>query len=88
MLPVIMKSLIHDEVLPALQQSGILKNLVFQGGTALQRFYGNRRFSEDLDFVCGQGKSLKLDPADFESIGPLFEKSVRSALEHLTLEKR
>lgn len=80
MLPVIMKSLIHDEVLPALQQSGILKNLVFQGGTALQRFYGNRRFSEDLDFVCGQGKSLKLDPADFESIGPLFEKSVRSAL--------
>ncbi len=80
MLPVIMKSLIHDEVLPALQQSGILKKFVFQGGTALQRFYNSKRFSEDLDFVCGQGKSLRFDPDDFEKMGSVFEQSVRTAL--------
>jgi predicted nucleotidyltransferase component of viral defense system len=80
MLPVVMKALIHDSVLPALQESGILKKLVFQGGTALQRFYNSQRFSEDLDFVCGQGTSLKLTPEEFKALGPAFENSVRTAL--------
>lgn len=80
MMPVVMKSLIHDEVVPALQKSGLLKYLIFQGETALQRFYDNRRFSEDLDFVCGKGKSLKLSPEDFMRLGPTFETSVKETL--------
>ncbi|MBN2094859.1 MAG: nucleotidyl transferase AbiEii/AbiGii toxin family protein [Candidatus Aenigmarchaeota archaeon] len=30
------------------------KTLVFKGGTALSKCYGSSRFSEDLDFTCGE----------------------------------
>lgn len=81
MMPVVMKALIHDEVIPALQSSGLLSRIVFQGGTALQRFYNNMRFSEDLDFVCGQGKSITVLPEEFIEFGERFEKDIRDVLE-------
>lgn len=38
-------------ILAHLSQSGFFDAGVFQGGTVLRLVYGNRRFSEDLDFV-------------------------------------
>jgi hypothetical protein len=39
------------------------KNFIFKGGTALNKCYGLNRFSEDLDFTCGE----KPDLADLEN---------------------
>ena len=50
-------------ILASLSREGVFNDLVFQGGTALKLFYGNPRFSEDLDFVLRQGKnSFDLTP--------------------------
>jgi len=43
-------------VLTALSQNGCFNNIVFQGGTALRLFYGNPRFSEDIDLVLKEGE--------------------------------
>jgi len=53
MLPVIEKELLHYEIIQAMEKSGLLSNLVFQGGTCLRLCYGAPRYSEDLDFVGG-----------------------------------
>lgn len=53
MRPVIEKELLHYDILFALDKENILKNLTFQGGTALRLCYGASRFSEDLDFTGG-----------------------------------
>jgi predicted nucleotidyltransferase component of viral defense system len=53
MRPVIEKELLHFDLLYALDQGGLLDNLVFQGGTSLRLCYGGSRFSEDLDFAGG-----------------------------------
>lgn len=42
---------IQRAILAHLSQSGFFDAGGFQGGTALRLVYGNRRFSEDLDFV-------------------------------------
>ena len=42
-------------VLTALSQRGCFVHIVFQGGTALKLFYGNPRFSEDIDLVFKKG---------------------------------
>jgi len=42
-------------VLTALAIKGCFNNLVFQGGSALRLFYGNPRFSEDIDLVLKEG---------------------------------
>lgn len=47
------KELIHYEIFDALHKSGLLKNIVFQGGTSLRLCRGSDRFSEDLDFAGG-----------------------------------
>lgn len=60
MRPVVEKELLHYEIFNALDEEGLLKNLVFQGGTALRLCRGSERFSEDLDFVGGK---------DFSSVG-------------------
>jgi len=52
--PVIAKELLHYDLLFALDDSGLLDNLTFQGGTSLRLCYGAARFSEDLDFVGGK----------------------------------
>ncbi|MBU2956114.1 nucleotidyl transferase AbiEii/AbiGii toxin family protein [Paracoccus sp. 1_MG-2023] len=51
--PVIEKELLQYDILFALDQAGLLKRLIFQGGTSLRLCYGSSRFSEDLDFVGG-----------------------------------
>ncbi len=49
--------------------SGLAKELVFKGGTALKFFYGLNRFSEDLDFsYCGIADALARKSLD-EKIG-------------------
>lgn len=53
MRPVVEKELLHYEVFNALDEEGLLKNLVFQGGTSLRLCRGSERFSEDLDFAGG-----------------------------------
>ena len=47
------KELLHYDIMAALSQSGLLADLVFQGGTCLRMAYGSQRLSEDLDFVGG-----------------------------------
>jgi hypothetical protein len=50
----LMKEAIHLHLLSALSEAGVLRHVVFQGGTALRLCYGGERYSEDLDFVCGK----------------------------------
>jgi len=54
MRPVVEKELLHYEIFRALDAEGLLKNLVFQGGTSLRLCRGSDRFSEDLDFAGGE----------------------------------
>lgn len=54
MRPVVEKELLHYEIFNALDEEGLLKNLVFQGGTSLRLCRGSDRFSEDLDFAGGR----------------------------------
>lgn len=54
MRPVIEKELLHYDIFHALDTAGLLKNLVFQGGTSLRLCRGSNRFSEDLDFAGGK----------------------------------
>lgn len=51
MAPVIEKELLHYEILRAMEEDGLLGDLVFQGGTCLRLCYGASRYSEDLDFA-------------------------------------
>lgn len=48
---------VQKAILASLSREGVFNDLVFQGGTSLKLFYGNPRFSEDLDFVLRQGKN-------------------------------
>jgi predicted nucleotidyltransferase component of viral defense system len=62
----LVKEAIHLHLLSALSDAGILRQVVFQGGTALRLCYGGERYSEDLDFVCGSGGAY-LEKAEFEN---------------------
>ncbi len=57
MKPVVEKEILHYDIFHALDQDGLLKDLVFQGGTALRLCHGASRFSEDLDFAGGRAFS-------------------------------
>ena len=59
MRPVVEKELLHFEIFNALDEAGLLKNLVFQGGTSLRLCRGSDRFSEDLDFAGGRDFSAR-----------------------------
>lgn len=54
MRPVVEKEILHYDIFHALDQAGLLKHLVFQGGTSLRLCRGSSRFSEDLDFAGGK----------------------------------
>ena len=69
----LIKETVHLHLLSALSEAGVLRHVVFQGGTALRLCYGGERYSEDLDFVCGKAGSY------VETIE--FEKLVENALE-------
>ena len=51
--PVVEKELLHYAIFQALDAEGLLKDLVFQGGTSLRLCRGSDWFSEDLDFAAG-----------------------------------
>ncbi len=53
-----LKEILHYDILYAVSQSPLGKQLVFQGGTALRLCYHGSRYSEDLDFVCGTPDTL------------------------------
>src|SRR6202045_4671951 len=63
----LVKEAIHLHLLSALSDAGVLRHVVFQGGTALRLCYGGERYSEDLDFVCGKSGSY-LDKIEFEKL--------------------
>lgn len=46
---------VQKSILASLSLRGCFEHIVFQGGTALRLFYGNPRFSEDLDLVMVEG---------------------------------
>jgi len=69
----LVKEAIHLHLLSALSDAGVLRHVVFQGGTALRLCYSGERYSEDLDFVCGKAGSY-VDEIDFVQL-------VREALE-------
>ncbi|MES2264693.1 MAG: nucleotidyl transferase AbiEii/AbiGii toxin family protein [Pseudomonadota bacterium] len=66
MRPVVEKELLHYEIFQALDADGLLKDIVFQGGTSLRLCRGSDRFSEDLDFAGGTDFSA-------ESMRPIKE---------------
>jgi predicted nucleotidyltransferase component of viral defense system len=69
----LIKEAIHFHLLSALSDAGVLRHVVFQGGTALRLCYGGERYSEDLDFVSGNAGSY-VDKIEFDRL-------VREALE-------
>jgi hypothetical protein len=69
----LVKKVIHLHLLSALSDAGVLRHVVFRGGTALRLCYGGERYSEDLDFACGTAGSY-VDKIEFDRL-------VRHALE-------
>lgn len=63
----LIKEAIHLHLLSALSDAGLLRHVVFQGGTALRLCYGGERYSEDLDFVCGKAGAY-IDKIEFERL--------------------
>lgn len=72
MRPVVEKELLHYEIFQALDAEGLLKNLVFQGGTSLRLCRGSDRFSEDLDFAGG----VDFSAANVQKIKTCIEKRI------------
>ncbi len=70
MRPVVEKEILHYDIFHALDKAGLLKRLVFQGGTSLRLCRGSNRFSEDLDFAGGK---------DFAAAAML---PIKSCIEH------
>ena len=70
---VIQKELLHYDILFCMAQAGLLRNLVFQGGTALRLCYGGDRYSEDLDFAAAESFS----PGQLESFKERIESHIR-----------
>lgn len=75
---VIVKELLHREILAAFHDTDLAKKLAFQGGTALRLCYGGNRYSEDID-MCLRKKDAEpvteQDIADFkESLKERVEK--------------
>ncbi len=73
---VVEKELLHYEIFQALDGEGLLKDLVFQGGTALRLCRGSDRFSEDLNFAGGvdftSDKMSRIKNCVEKSIGDRF----------------
>src|SRR6266702_7624287 len=63
----LVKEAIHLHLLSALSDAGVLRHVVFRGGSALRLCYGGERYSEDLDFVCGKGGAY-VDKIEFDRL--------------------
>lgn len=81
MRPVVEKEILHYEIFQALDAAGLLKDIVFQGGTSLRLCYGSSRFSEDLDFAGGENLSdetmAKFKACIEDRVGARFGLEVR-----------
>lgn len=95
---VVEKELLHYEIFQALDSEGLLKDLVFQGGTALRLCRGSDRFSEDLDFAGGvdfsAGKMTRIKDCLEARIGERFglkvavsNKPAKSGVDPVRMEK-
>jgi len=71
--PVIEKEILQQDILEVMNEKGILKNLVFMGGTSLRVCYGSPRLSEDLDFNGG----FDFNPSDLNGVEAEIKKSLQ-----------
>lgn len=73
------KMTLHDVIISAIHDAGLLPGIVFHGGTCLQRMYNCPRFSEDLDFT-----NIKpLTPTVFSDFGRDFSAAIKTRLKTL-----
>lgn len=74
---VIIKDMLHLDILKALNDCEISKQIVFQGGTALRFCYQGARYCKDLNFVlCNE--SLDFDKELFREFEEVFIKSIKN----------
>ena len=74
---VIIKEMLHLDILKALSDREISKQIAFQGGTALRLCYQGARYCEDLNFVlCNE--SLDFDKELFREFEEVFIKSIKN----------
>lgn len=74
---VIIKDMLHLDILKALSDYEISKQIAFQGGTALRLCYQGARYCEDLNFVLCD-KSLDFDKELFREFEEAFIKSIKN----------
>ncbi|MCL6087015.1 MAG: nucleotidyl transferase AbiEii/AbiGii toxin family protein, partial [Actinobacteria bacterium] len=67
----ILREYFQYKILDIIFNSTFSSKLVFMGGTALRLIYGNKRFSEDLDF-----DNLGIDFSDFEELSRIIKKRI------------
>ncbi|OCS21958.1 hypothetical protein CFVI97532_07095 [Campylobacter fetus subsp. venerealis cfvi97/532] len=72
---VIIKEMLHLDILRALSNSDLSSQIVFQGGTALRLCYQGGRYSEDLDFVLAD-ENLIFDKSLFKEFEKTFTDSM------------
>lgn len=68
------REILQKSILSVMSQNHYFQRVVFQGGTALRLFYGNPRFSEDIDLVL-----KKKD--DMVDLYPLIKKLKKRLLD-------
>lgn len=71
----IVKEILHYDIMDALYRSDVVKDIVFQGGTALRLCYGGNRYSEDLDFVLS--KDGNFNPDMMEQFKKVFISTIQ-----------
>jgi predicted nucleotidyltransferase component of viral defense system len=59
--PVVEKELLHHDILREMGAAGLLRDLVFMGGTCLRLCHGSPRLSEDLDFTTSLEPSVLME---------------------------
>lgn len=67
-----LREYLQHKILEIIYESRFGQNLCFLGGTCLRIVYGNRRFSEDLDF-----DNLGLQGVDFEKVAEEIQKNLK-----------
>jgi predicted nucleotidyltransferase component of viral defense system len=77
----LIKEAIHLHLLSALSDAGVLRHVVFQGGTALRLCYGGERYSEDLDFVCGPAGAY-VERIEFDRLIQHALETAKESLHH------
>ena len=75
------RELLQYDILAGLHVGGLLRHLVFKGGTAIRLAYGGHRYSDDVDFSrrpwCDERSLAELPDAVSEMIGTHYGLEVR-----------